>query len=244
MKTEISPSLKRATALVVGALMTLFVAAANAPKQVTWNIDNLTKIGGARVTVEGNPKVVASPVGKAVEFDGVDDMIFIESHPLAGLEKFTFEAIFRPDGGDQQQRWFHLAEIDPKTGLSTSKEKTTNEANARFLFEIRVNDGNWYLDAFINGPGYNKALMFRDKVHPVGQWYHVAQTYDGKMFRSYVNGELQGEAEVTTYKPQLPGRTAIGSRQNRVNYFKGAVAWARFTPAALPPSEFKKLPAK
>ncbi len=226
----------------VGAACFL-VAAAAPSRQIVWNFDRLDNIGGVKTTVEGHPKVVSSPVGKAVEFDGVGDMLLIEQHPLAGAEKFTFEAIFRPDGGENQQRWFHLAEIDPKTGLSTSPTKTTQEPNARFLFEIRVVGDQWYLDAFMNGPGYNKALMFKNKVYPVGKWYHVAQVFDGKTFSSYVNGELQGQAEVTTYKPQLPGRAAVGVRMNKVNYFKGAVAWARFTHEVLPPADFVKLPA-
>ena len=99
---------------------------------------------------------------------------------------------------------------------------------------------SWYLDAFVNGPGYNRALMFKDKLHPVGQWYHVAQTYDGKMFRSYVNGELQGEAEIA-FTPQGEGATSLGTRINRRNYFKGAIRQARFTPRALTPEQFLKI---
>jgi hypothetical protein len=238
-------SLKRTLVfgLIAAAILALNATDAK-PKQITWTFDRLDKIGGVATTVEGHPKIIDSPVGKAVEFDGVGDSLLIEQHPLAGAETFTFEAIFRPDGGANQQRWFHLAEIDPKTGLATSTEKTTTEPNARFLFEIRVvNENQWYLDAFMNGPGYNKALMFADKVHLVGQWYHVAQVYDGKIYRSYVNGDLQGEAEVA-FKPQGPGRASVGVRLNKVNYFHGAVAKARFTPKALPVSEFMKLPTK
>jgi len=224
----------------------LFVkaAAAAAPRQITWTFDRLDTIGGMKTTVEGHPRIVESPVGRAVEFDGVGDSLLIEQHPLAGAATFTFEAIFRPDGGANQQRWFHLAAIDPATGLATSVEKTTSEANSRFLFEIRVVDGNqWYLDAFINGPGYSKALMFADKRHPIGRWYHVAQVYDGRWYRSYVDGELQGEAEVA-FTPQGPGRASVGVRMNKVNYFRGAVAKARFTSAALPVSEFMSVSGK
>ena len=232
-------------ALVVAAVPVLYAADAKV-KQITWNFDNLNKIGGLPVKVEGHPKVIESPVGKAVEFDGVGDSLLIEEHPLAGAETFTFEAIFRPDGGAEAQRWFHLAERDPKTGSLANPSPTnpTQDTNARFLFELRVVDGKtWYLDAFTNGPGYNRALMFKDKLHPIGQWYHVAQVYDGKMYRSYVNGELQGEAELA-YKPQGPGAASIGVRMNKVNYFHGAVAKARFTNKALTPAEFMKLPGK
>jgi len=223
----------------------LFVKpATGAPRQTTWTFDRLDGIGGMKTTVEGHPRIIDSPAGKAVEFDGVGDSLLIEQHPLAGATTFTFEAIFRPDGGANQQRWFHLAEIDPKTGLATSVEKTTTEPNARMLFEIRVVDGNqWYLDAFVNGPGYSKALMSADKRHPIGRWYHVAQVYDGTWYRSYVDGELEGEAEVA-FTPQGPGRASVGARMNKVSYFHGAVAKARFTTAVLKVSEFMTVSGK
>ena len=219
--------------------------AAAPTEAITWTFDRLSNIGGAKTTVEGNPRLIASPVGQAVWFDGVDDSLQIEQHPLAGATTFTFEAIFRPDGGEHEQRWFHLAEIDPRTGRATSADKTTRDPHARFLFEIRVVGGTqWYLDAFMNGPGYNQALMFRERLHPLGRWFHVAQVYDGRRYRSYVNGVLQGEAEVANFQPQRAGRASVGVRMNKVNYFKGAVAWARFTPRALLPTEFALLPAR
>jgi hypothetical protein len=233
-------------ALACAAALPMVVSAQQAARATTWTFDRLDKIGGIATRVEGNPKVVDTPVGKAVEFDGVDDAVWVEQHPLAGADTFTFEAIFRPDGGAAEQRWFHLAERDTKTGLLAGAEhaKTGQDSNSRFLFELRVINGNqWCLDAFVNGPGYNKALMFRDKLYPIGQWYHVAQTYDGKMFRSYVNGELQGEAEIA-FKAQGPGEASIGTRINRVNYFHGAVRQARFTRAALTPDQFMKVPGR
>ena len=92
---------------VVPALVVLvaILASAQAPRSETvWTFDRLENIGGVKTTVEGNPKVVDTPIGKAIEFDGVDDAIWIEKHPLAGAATFTFEAIFRPDGGAFEQR--------------------------------------------------------------------------------------------------------------------------------------------
>jgi hypothetical protein len=135
-----------------------------------WTFDRLENIGGVKTTVEGNPKVVDTPLGKAIEFDGVDDAIWIEKHPLAGAATFTFEAIFRPDGGAFEQRWFHLAERDPKTGLLASAEhaETGQDANARFLFELRVRRQELVSRCVRQRPGYNRALMFKDKLHPLG----------------------------------------------------------------------------
>ena len=206
---------------------------APAPGQTVWTFDRLEAIGGHATTIEGAPSIIDTPLGKAVKFDGVDDALFIDNHPLAGAERFTFEAIFRPDGGAFEQRWFHLQEADDVSAAQGQPPGT------RFLFEIRVEGREWWLDAFIKGPGYNQVLIFPEKRHPVGQWFHVAQTYDGTTYRSYVDGVLQGEAAVT-FKPQGAGRASVGCRINRVNYFNGAVREARFTAEALTPDRFAR----
>jgi hypothetical protein len=219
----------------------LLATSAIAQEQSVWTFDRLDKIGGHTATVEGHPQQIDTPGGKALVFHGAPDAVFVENHPLAGWKTFTFEAVFRPDGGPEQQRWFHLASIDPKTGQA-SLPTGTSDPNSRFTFEIRVVGNQWYLDAFTHGDTYNQGLIFKDKLHPLGQWYTVAQTYDGKMYRSYVNGVLEGEVALA-YTPQAPGRASIGTRINRVDYFHGAVLKARFTPRALAPSQFLKLPA-
>ena len=62
-----------------------------------WNFNQVAEIGGHPTQVLGHPHVINSPYGKAVEFNGVDDGIFIPVHPLAGASTFTWEVIFRPD---------------------------------------------------------------------------------------------------------------------------------------------------
>ena len=71
----------------------------------------------------------------------------------------------------------------------------------------------------------------------------MEQTYDGKTYRAYVNGVLEGEADVA-FTPHGPGHVMVGVRMNHVNYFKGSVALARFTDHALAPAEFIKVPAQ
>jgi hypothetical protein len=205
--------------------------------QVRWVFDRLDQVGGMPVRVEGGPKVVDAPGGKAVQFDGVDDALFIDHHPLAGAATFTFEAVFRPDGGAFEQRWFHLASDDP---APMPGQPAPASANTRFLFEIRVVGNEWYLDTYTCGSGYSQTLIFPAKRYPVGVWYHVAQTFDGRLYRAWVNGQLQGEAEIA-FKPQGAGKSSVGVRMNRVNYFKGAVREARFTHAALEPAQFLRV---
>ena len=202
-------------------------------QSVEWRFDRLANIGGHKTTVLGDPTVIDSPVGKAVLFDGLDDALFIENHPLAGASTFTFEAIFRPDGGAFEQRWFHLSERDPKTGADTEN---------RMLLEIRVVGDKWYLDSFNQSGRESRALMNRNALHPLGGWHHVASVYDGKEFRNYVDGVQEGSAQIQL-APHGPGHTSVGVRINKVFYFKGAVHRARFTRRALSPSEFLPPPA-
>ena len=210
-------------------------AAPDEPAETTvWTFDRLDHIGGHRTTVLGKPKVIDSPVGAAVEFNGLDDALFIDNHPLAGAKTFTWEAIFRPDGGQTEQRWFHLSEQDPQTGRDTDN---------RMLFEIRVAGDKWFLDSFNQSGTESKALMNRKALHSLGAWYHVASVYDGKEFRNYVDGVQEGAAKLYL-APHGPGHTSVGVRINKVFYFKGAIRLARFSRRALSPPEFLKPSAK
>jgi len=200
-----------------------------AQDSATWILDDPQRVGGHPTQILGAPKAIDTPLGRAIYFDGVDDAIYVPEHPLNGAATFTWEAIFRPDGGAVEQRWFHLAEQD----------RQGNDTGNRMLYEIRVTGADWYLDSFVASRTGSKALLNKDHLHPVGRWYHVATVYDGKTLRNYVNGVLEGSAEVAL-APQGKGRSSIGVRINRVNYFQGAVRMVRFTKRALPVEEFVK----
>jgi hypothetical protein len=221
-------------ALAVGALACAMGGQTAADSQSTiWRFDNIGMLGGHPTHVLGHPYVIDSPYGKTIAFNGVDDALFVDVHPLAGASQYTWEVIFRPDAdGAQAQRFFHLSEIDPATGEDTSN---------RMLFEIRIVKGQWCLDSFAASGSSNRTLLNCNDLHPLGAWYRVTAVYDGKMLRNYVGDEMQGEGELHL-TPQGPGHSSIGTRINQRDYFKGAVFEARFTPRALKPEEFLKMP--
>jgi hypothetical protein len=224
------------------ALLGLMAAAQAAPSDV-WKFDNLDRIGGLTPRIEGHPQLVDGPLGKAVQFNGKDAALFFSGRPLVGAKTFTIEGIFRPEGGAFEQRWMHVAETDPATGKDTGQTSAGGkDPNPRYMFEIRVKDNNWYLDGFVQSKAGSQALIDPNKLHPVGPWYAVAQTYDGKMYRTYVNGELQAEAPVA-YAPHGPGHVMIGVRMNHVNYFHGSVAELRFTDHVRSVKDMLKVPA-
>ncbi|SPE29066.1 conserved exported hypothetical protein [Candidatus Sulfotelmatomonas gaucii] len=203
------------------------------PESTIWRFDDVDSVGGHATHVLGHPHLIDSPYGKAIEFNGVDDALFVDVHPLAGASTYTWEVIFRPDAnGAQAQRFFHLAEVDPATGKDTGN---------RMLFEIRIVKGEWCLDSFAQSNDSRRALLNCDDLHPLGKWYRVTAVYDGKMLRNYVGDEKQGEGELHL-TPQGAGHSSIGTRIDRRDYFKGAVFEARFTPRALESDEFLKMP--
>jgi concanavalin A-like lectin/glucanase superfamily protein len=209
-------------------LLLLLSPAAHARKDgsVTWKLDNLKKVGGNTVTVIGNPRVIRTPRGRAVEFDGAHDGLLVGVNPVAGMRAFTVEAIIRPDaGGLEEQRWMHIQ---------------GPTADSRVMLETRLHGGAWFLDTFIkNGPRAEEGRTLFDEPfrHAADVWYHVALVYDGAVMRNYVDGreELSGPLAVG---PLGAGQTSIGVRQNRVYWFKGAISRLRFTPRALAPGEF------
>jgi len=226
---------------VLSPLILMFAASfssaqsSGAPKEQVWRFDNIENIGGHATHVLGHPQVIDSEYGKAVHFNGVDDGIFVDEHPLAGTSTYTWEVIFRPDAdGPEAQRFFHLQEQDPATGQDT---------NNRMLFEIRIVNGQWCLDSFASSGSENRTLLNCKMLYPLGKWYRVTAVCDGKTLRNYVNGELQGEGPFEL-KPHLAGHTSIGVRINRVFWFKGSVLMAHMTPRVLTPDEFLKMPAK
>jgi putative heme-binding domain-containing protein len=199
------------------------IAKPPAENSVTWKIDNLEAIGGHKVTVLGQPRVIDTPQGKAVAFDGVDDGLSVANHPLAGAGKFTAEVVFQPSAdGPKEQRFFHLQE--------------TGSEN-RVLFETRLVGQEWFLDTYIKSGAADATLFAEGFKHPIGPWYHAAIVVDGTKMRHYVNGKLELEKELA-FQPHQPGETSIGVRHNRVFWYKGAIRTARFTPRVLSPEEF------
>lgn len=213
------------TVMIIAAAACPLAAAPPAKKSSNveiWRFDQTASVGGHPAQVLGRPLVIDTPLGKAAHFNGVNDALFVNVHPLAGARTWTWSVVFHPDlGGAPAQRFFHLAEVDPATGKNTGN---------RMLFEIRTMHGQWCLDSFAMDGAESRALLNCSKLHPLGRWYRVTAVYDGTMLKNYVGNELQGEGAVHL-EPQGPAHSSIGVRINLQDYFKGAILEARFTPA-------------
>ena len=50
-----------------------------------WSADSHPAI----LEVLGSPSLIQTPLGPALEFDGTDDALMLDSVPVAGMEEFT-----------------------------------------------------------------------------------------------------------------------------------------------------------
>ena len=176
--------------------------------------------------VMGKPRIVQTALGPAVNFDGQDDAVFLNVNPLAGMEEFTIELIFRQDGNSPfEQRFLHIGSIH----------------GTRLLFESRVTpQQQWYFDAYVNlGSAEQQAILIDStKTHPAGEWYCLAMTASKDGVVSYVNGVEQCR-QALPYQPVITdARTSIGARQNLACWFKGDLYKLRITPKVLDPKDF------
>ena len=201
-------------------------ASVAAPAATVWRVNNLERIGGHPVTVLGSPRVVETPVGKAVEFDGVDDGLVLDVNAIAGLGRFTVEVVFEPAAdGAEEQRFLHFEEA---------------ETGNRALVELRLLPGPaWCLDTFLRHGEASLTLIDKAVLHQAGRWHAAALSFDGKTMTHYVDGVRESSGEVA-FKPLGPGQTSIGVRLNRRSWFKGRIRTIRITADALPPENLLK----
>ena len=216
---------KHFSALMLSAVLVACAALPDGDKSTVWTLRDVTRVGSHVTEVVGAPKVAGSGADTAIVFDGQGDGLFVPANPVAGWSAFTIEVRFKPDGsGGEEQRFLHLED----------------ELKHRVLMETRVRDRQWSLDTFLfQDAEHRLTLLDRTKLHPTDRWYWVALVYDGAKMSHYVNGELELAGEVA-FAPMTTGRSSIGVRQNRVSWFKGAIAEVRFTPAALPAERLRR----
>ena len=209
-----------AAGLLVGA--TLHAAA---PAPVIWHLDQTAKIGNAPTTALGTPRVETDAAGKTVHFNGSTDGLFMAENPLAGWPQFTVEVLFQPEeGGLPEQRFVHI-----------------QDSVWRMMIETRLDGkGGWWLDTFLGNGTKGQPLIDPKHVHPTGQWYWAAVSFDGRHMTHYINGEKELEAD-TLFGPMTAGQISLGVRQNKVYWFKGNIREVRFSPAALAPDKLQRV---
>lgn len=172
--------------------------------------------------VSGTPHPIPSPYGEALHFNGINDQLLLGLLPLKSVPEFTVEMVFNPDSTEQfEQRMLHMGE----------------DRGDRMLLELRAVNGNWYFDGYAASGNNKKALIDETKLHPLGQWYHVAFVVTPESLTTFVNGK-QELHEDFPFLPIATGQTSIGARIDKRSWFCGSIYQVRITPKALQPNQF------
>lgn len=196
-----------------------------------WDISNLDSIGGHSVTISGDPQVVSTELGDAVEFDGDGDRLLVDFNPIMGAREFTVELVFKPKAcypNNEAPRFVHIQNPDDPQAK-------------RVMIELRVDENNkCYMDGFIKTDAESLALIDETLVHSTEKWQHVAITYKDSTFTTYFNGikELSGTIRYDSMIVDSIGKTSLGARMNEVAFYAGIMKTLKVSHARLDPEDF------
>jgi len=217
--------------LISFVLMSSALIASDTAYYELWDISNLEMIGGHAVTSFGDPQVVSTEIGDAVQFDGDEDRLLVDFNPIMDAKEFTVELVFKPDAcypDNTDPRFVHIQDPD-------------DPDKKRLMIELRVDANNQcYMDGFLRTDAGSLPLIDETLVHPTEVWQHVAITYKDSVFTTYFNGveELSGIVPYTFTVINTIGKTSLGARMNEVKYYSGLLKTLKVTHTRLAPEDF------
>jgi len=177
-------------------------------------------------TIFGNPKIVPGKFDDALEFNGKDDYIeFDDSKMPSENAPRTLSA------------WVNLEEIPSLYHFGSVVEWGTNADHQRSGILITFNQHAYFVGEF--------ADMQSNGTIELGTWNHVAITYDGKIMKIYINGELDKEGIPSWSGQDLKLQTKLGTGRIGLNIrdeepFPGMIDEVALYNRALSEEEIKK----
>lgn len=176
----------------------------------------------------------ACPAGAEIatsglSFDGKTSGISMGVAPKLGLGKFTLEAWVRRDGsGEATGTGVGGISFVPIVGKGRGESDET-VANCNYAFGFV--GGRLAADFEDQTNGKNHPVVGKTEI-ALGEWHHVAATYDGAVWRLYLDGRLDGQ-RVVDAAPRADSiqhfgiGTAYDSKGAPAGHLHGAVAEVR-----------------
>ncbi|MHC4628479.1 MAG: LamG domain-containing protein, partial [Planctomycetota bacterium] len=153
----------------------------------------------------GGAKWVDGQIGGALDFDGSG--VFVEiphSDSLSKMEQITIAA------------WTYMREGASGEMLIVSK----GGWQANMPYELSEEAGAVIFWQFYDDAGRDSCAP---QSPPVEEWHHIAATYDGTVFKCYIDGELADEWGYVGTIPQNDMSVMIGRRSTGGNLFNGMI---------------------
>ncbi|MHC4430665.1 MAG: LamG domain-containing protein [Planctomycetota bacterium] len=155
--------------------------------------------------VNGDAKWIDGQLGGALDFDGSG--VFVEiphGDSLSKMEQITIAA------------WTYMREGASGEMLIVSK----GGWQANMPYELSEEAGSIIYWQFYDDAGRDGCAP---QSPPVEEWHHIAATYDGTVFKCYIDGELADEWEYVGTIPQNDMAVMIGRRATGGRFFNGMI---------------------
>ncbi|MBC8074130.1 MAG: metallophosphoesterase, partial [Deltaproteobacteria bacterium] len=166
----------------------------------------------------------ALPSTSALVFDGFDDHVTMGVAPQLGLATFTLEAWVRRDAeGEEASTGVGGLQLVPVIAKGRGQDdETTNNCNYLFGFQGGVLAADF--EDMVDGG--NHPVVGTIAV-PWNEWHHVAASYDGAVWRLYVDGvlDVQVEANAAPRSDSLQ-HFALGTAMDTMGTPRGRFAGA------------------
>ena len=185
---------------------------------------------GNNAVAQNGPTWVAGRSGTALNFDGVNDTLYIPYSATVGS----------PTTGLTVAAWVYR-NANQAGGVSVASRELGSTYYEHFYLGFENGNYRWFVNTT---NGYSNTAL--GGAAPVGQWIHLVGTYDGSSAKLYVNGMAQfSTAASGTFYADATGVT-IGASHNDAGHaptegFSGAIDEVNLYSYALSASEVQQL---
>lgn len=154
---------------------------------------------------------------KALEFDGVDDIVIVTGSEDENLVTFTLEA------------WIKIENFNGSFNDIITKQTPKN-----IMMNVQQGTGLVANAFFLNGA--NQIVRGSTPVTD-GEWHYIVSTYDGEKLRVFVDGELDGELAIAAEPDKGDGPITIGRNFGGASPALGIIDTVCVRNVALTPDE-------
>jgi len=161
---------------------------------------------GNHGTLNGVPQWVTGKLGGALDFDGSTDYVEIPHNPsLSITDAITIAA------------WTNMrANASGEMAIVSKGGWAAND----LPYELTETPGDVIFWQFYDDAGRDTCSPSSP---PVSEWHHITATYDGKIFKCYIDGVLGEEWAYVGKMPQNTASVTIGRRSRGGTFFNGMI---------------------
>jgi hypothetical protein len=149
-------------------------------------------------------------LGGGLSLDGANDYVHISNPGTLSPQKLTLSLWIKPSSFANANWNSTLANV----GLHESSEG---------YYGLAVDTAGKPVAMINIGGGEGNAFYLKGPVLTVGQWSHLAMTYDNSTLRLYVDGVAAGQVSINRVRTTSPAPMILGRRGDAAYYFKGTL---------------------